>query len=127
MKLGFVMVYVDDVPATVDRMTRGLGLECAGQLDDGTYAELVTGETTLAIVKADYGRSFFTDAATRAHFDAPARRFELGFTVVDVVAAYGRAIAAGFEPVGPPEPRGDSDLVAWIRDPQGILIELASS
>ena len=127
MKLGFMMVYVDDVPAVVDRMERGLGLQCAGQLEDGTYAELVTGETTLAIVKADYARSFITAPAVRAHFDGPSRRFELGFTVADVVAAYGRAVAAGFEPVGPPEPRGDSDLVAWIADPMGILIELASS
>ena len=126
MKLGYTILYVDEVSATLERWRDAFGLEIAYSDDEGIYGELSTGETTLAFAEREFGRGHFEDVDARALFDGAPRRFELGLICDDVEAAYARACAAGMRPTRAPfmQPWGQS--VAWVMDPNGVLVELSS-
>lgn len=51
--------------------------------------------------------------------------FELGFKVSDVDAGFAELIARGAQPVMPPTDRFWGQRTAYLRDPDGHLIELA--
>jgi catechol 2,3-dioxygenase-like lactoylglutathione lyase family enzyme len=57
--------------------------------------------------------------------DAPAAA-ELMFVVVDVAAALARAIEAGFTPFVEPRVMPWGQTVAYVRDPDGVLVELCT-
>ena len=126
MKLGYTILYVDDVPATLAAWRDAFSLEIAYEHEDGIYGEMATGETTLAFAEREFGRGHFEDAATRAMFDGAPRRFEIGFVTEDVHAAYKHATASGMQPVKAPEEKPWGQVVAWVRDDNGVLVELAS-
>ncbi len=126
MKLGYTILYVDDVGATLAAWRDAFGLEVAYEHEDGIYGELETGDTTLSFAETEFGRSHFEDADTRALFDGSPRRFEIGLVTPDVPAAYAHAVAAGMRPTVAPTVKPWGQTVAWVRDANGVLIELAS-
>lgn len=126
MKLGYTILYVDDVPATIASWEAAFGLSRAYLHEEGIYGELSTGETTLSFAAREFGRSHFTDPETRALFDGRPALFEIGLLTPDVAGAYARATAAGMTAVGAPIEKPWGQVVAWVRDPNGILVELAT-
>ena len=126
MKLGYTILYVDDVPATLAAWRDALGLTVAYAHEDGIYGELATGETTLAFSETEFGRGHFEDTETRAMFDGAPRRFEIGLVAEDVQAAYDRALATGMRDVRAPFEQPWGQTVCWVKDTNGILIELSS-
>jgi uncharacterized glyoxalase superfamily protein PhnB len=56
----------------------------------------------------------------------PPAAIEIGFLLADVPAAYQRAIDAGCTSVAPPEKRPWGPTVAFVRDDEGVLVELCS-
>ncbi|MFT5434479.1 MAG: lactoylglutathione lyase [Myxococcota bacterium] len=127
MKLGYTIIYVDNVEATIARFETAFGLTRKFVTPEGDYGELLTGETTLSFAEREFGRSHFTDPVTRASFDGTPNRFELGFVTEDVQAAWDTAVASGFVAVVSPIKKSWGQIVGWVRDPEGILVELASA
>ena len=126
MRFAYTILYVEDVPATAKAWTEAFALQIAYLHDDGIYAELSTGETTLAFAEVGFGRSHFDDAATQALFDRPPARFEVGLETEAIHAAYAHAVAAGFIGVLAPAQRPWGQWVGFLRDANGILVELSS-
>ncbi len=126
MQLGYTIVYVDDVPATVANWERAFGLQRRFLHPDGGYAEMDTGATTLSFAEREFGRGHFEDDVTRAMFDGGPARFEIALITEDVAAAYEHALANGMTAVVAPSTRPWGQTVGWVRDPEGILVELAS-
>jgi catechol 2,3-dioxygenase-like lactoylglutathione lyase family enzyme len=126
MKLGYTILYVDHVERTLQAWTAAFGLPQRYLHEDGTYGELHTGETTLAFADREFGRGHFEDARTRAIFDGQPALFEIGLVTEDVAAAFAEATAAGMISVAEPATKPWGQTVAWVRDANGILVELAS-
>ena len=126
MKLGYTILYVEDVPATLAAWRDAFALTVAYTHEDGIYGELETGETTLAFAEVEFGRSHFDDPAARAMFDGPPRRFEIGLVTEDVHAAHNRALATGMRDVRAPFEQPWGQTVCWVSDANGILVELSS-
>lgn len=125
MKLAYVIAYVPDVAAAVGFWERAFGIGARMVHESGTYAELDTGATTLAFVAedqiADQGLRFTRNRPTA---DAPG--IELGLAVDDVPAAWARALGAGATPASPPAVKPWGQTVAYVRDPDGLLVELCT-
>jgi uncharacterized glyoxalase superfamily protein PhnB len=51
---------------------------------------------------------------------------EVAFTTEDVPGAYAAAIAAGAEPVAVPVSKPWGQIVAYVRDLNGVLVELCT-
>ena len=64
-------------------------------------------------------------AATLGVSDADVPAFEIGFKVADVDIAYAELIRGGATPAMPPTDRSWGQRTAYVRDPDGHLVELA--
>jgi catechol 2,3-dioxygenase-like lactoylglutathione lyase family enzyme len=124
MKLTYTTLFVPEIAPTLAFYERAFGMKPKLIHESGQYAELEAGGTTLAfathaLARQVVGREYV--AATPA--GAPLG-FELALEPDDVPAAYARAVAAGAEPVGPPEAKPWGQMVAYVRDGNGVLVAL---
>ena len=121
MRFGYAIVYVDDVAASVGFWQRAFGLERRLLHESGEYAELETGATALAFAARRLAAESVGSLA-----EAEQGGFQLCLVTEDVEGAFERATNAGAEPVAEPAKKPWGQHVAYVRDPEGILVELAS-
>jgi lactoylglutathione lyase len=117
----YIILIVKDLERALQFYTGVLGLRLGHR--SGDYAQLDTGATRLAL----YTRSAMAKIL-RMSLDAPAANapgFEIGFKVADVDAAFSELVACGAPAVVPPTDRFWGQRTAYVRDPDGHLIELA--
>jgi lactoylglutathione lyase len=126
VKLGYTIVHVADVNATLAFYELAFGFERGFVHESGDYAELRTGETTLAFASIALGQSHFADPIEPVSLSRPAVGIELAFVSDDVAAAFDRACAAGAQALAPPEAKPWGQTVAYVRSLEGTLIELCS-
>ena len=94
MKLDGIMIWVLDVPATVAFYEAAFGLATAQVDEEGRFAMMDTGQTTLQF--ADEGAAAGTGVSVRPNrAEDVAAASQLAFVADDVHAAYQRAVAAG--------------------------------
>lgn len=128
MSLGYVIAYVADVPATVDFYERAFGLVRRFVGPDGDYAEMDTGATTLAFAGASLAHGNLASAGGYADLDpaAPPPGVTITLITSDVDAALAKAIAAGATPYVDAHRMPWGQTVAYVRDPDGVLVELGT-
>jgi lactoylglutathione lyase len=124
MRFGYTILYVRDVGASVELYERAFGQRRRFVHESGEYAELETGATTLALASHGLAAANLRDAFRPAEPGASA--FEVCFVTEDVGGAYERAVREGAEPVTAPQTKPWGQDVAFVRDADGNLIELAS-
>lgn len=126
MRLGWTIIYVQDVARSVDFYERALGLTRRFITPDASYAELETGGTALAFASHAQARSHLGAEFQPSDPARPPLGFEVAFETSDVQAAYQLAVAAGATPIAAPNAKPHGQVVAYVRDPDGVLVELAS-
>jgi lactoylglutathione lyase len=125
MQLGWTIVYVDDPPAVLEFYERTFGLTRDFVAGD-SYAQLDTGATKLAFAAYSLGEDNFPGGVRRAGADGPPPNVEIVLVHDDVDAAYRIALDAGCESLAEPEDKPQGQRVAFVRDPFGTLLELAT-
>jgi len=117
----YMILIVEDMDRTLQFYTEVLGLPLKHR--SGDYAQFDTGATRLG---------FYTRAAMAKTLGIPldppalhAPGFEIGFKVADVDAAFNELVKRGATPTTPPVTRPWGQRTAYVRDPDGHLIELA--
>lgn len=88
MKLGYTIIYVPDVPASLDFFTRAFGIQRRFLHESGTYGELETGQTTLAFAAHELGALNFSGGHVEAHSSAKPLGFEIALVTEDVDLAH---------------------------------------
>lgn len=117
----YVILIVEDLDRALGFYTGVLGLKLGHR--SGEYAQLDTGATRLALyTRSAMGKTLGMSLETPA---ANAPGFEIGFKVADVDAAFRELVARGASPAVPPTDRFWGQRTAYVRDPDGHLIELA--
>ena len=125
MLLGWVIVYVEDPPGAREFYMRAFGLE-GGFVAGSEYAELDTGTTKLAFANYALGDRNFAGGVRPADRDGRPPNVELALVADDVDGAYERALEAGCVSLSEPKDKPHGQRVAWVRDPFGTLLELAT-
>jgi predicted enzyme related to lactoylglutathione lyase len=123
LRLGWVIVYVDDPAAASAFYEEAFGLR--GEFAVGTYAQMDTGATRLAFAAYTLGDGNFPGGVQRPGEATPAN-VEIALVADDVEAAYERALAAGCTSLAPPTDKPQGQRVAYVRDPFGTLVELCT-
>ena len=128
VRFGYTILYVSDVEASLGFYERALGQRRRFVHESGQYAELDTGDTALALAAHELAASnlpgvFRPDRRT-SRGGAPG--FEVCFVTRDVQAAFDRAVEEGAEAVSPMQTKPWGQDVAYVRDPDGNLVEIAS-
>jgi uncharacterized glyoxalase superfamily protein PhnB len=123
-RFGYTILYVRDVSASLDFYERAFDQRRRLLHESGQYAELDTGETTLAFASHELAAANLPQAFRPP--GAEQTSYEVCFVTDDVTASYARAIEAGAVTVSPPQAKPWGQEVAYVRDPDGTLIELAA-
>lgn len=125
MKFGapdYVVLVVGDLDRSLEFYAGILGLPLGHR--SGPYAQLATGTTRVALYeRSAMGETLGLDDIRAPDESAPG--FEIGFKVVDVDVAFRDLVDAGATPAVTPTTRPWGQRTAYLRDPDGHLVELA--
>ena len=127
MRYAWTTIYVPDVAAAVGFYERAFGLEQRFMAEGAEYAELETGVTALGLAASTMAASNFVQPIRKNDAAAPPAGIEIGFETDEVAAAYARAIEAGAAPLAKPQQKPWWQMVAYVRDPNWVLVELGST
>lgn len=123
MKLGYTILYIADVKASVDFYQRAFGLNPKFVHEGGDFGEMDTGTTSLAFSS----RALMTQLGKAPKPASSAEpSFEIAFVVDDVPAALNRAVAAGAKLVQAPQDMPWGQTVAYVADIDDFLVELCT-
>ena len=113
-RLGWVIVYVPGVEDAIAFYEGAFGLERTFIDPSGTFGQLATGDTALAFAHESLAVGNFPGGV------------ELAMVFDDPVAAFAHAVEAGCTALSQPEEQSHGQVVGWVRDPWGTLIEICS-
>ncbi len=125
MKFGYTIIYVADVEATIKFYKEAFSLDVAFIHDSKQYGELNTGNTKLAFASETLAHSnsveFIKNRPTQI-----AAGFEIAFISENITEAFQQALAAGAILIKKPEMKPWGQTVGYLRDINGIIIEICS-
>lgn len=86
-----------------------------------------TGSTSLAFASIDMGKANLPDGFEKSELSRKPFGVEIGFVTDDVPAAMQRAIDAGATLVSDAQEKPWGQIVGYVRDKDGFLIELCTA
>jgi predicted enzyme related to lactoylglutathione lyase len=125
MKFGYTIIYVSDVKSTMDFYEKAFGFQTKFLDESNRYGELETRTTVLAFV-AESMATVNGYEITQNTLQAPAAGIEIAFISDDVEKSYTHALEAGCVPIKSPEAKPWGQVVAYVRDMNGVLVEICS-
>jgi lactoylglutathione lyase len=126
MKLGYTILYVQDVPRSVAFYEDAFGLKRKFVHDAGMYAEMDTGGTTLSFAANGLAKSNLACGFRENRATEQPGGFEIALVTDDVSVAFERALDAGAIAVSPPAAKPWGQICAFVRDKDGIIVELCT-
>ncbi len=126
MKFGYTIVYVASVVKTLQFYKDAFGFDTRFLHDSEQYGELSTGETVLAFASHEVGNMNLAEGYQKTDRNALPLGIELAFVTDDVSAAYAKALSAGAISIAAPCQKPWGQIVAYVRDMDGTLVELCS-
>jgi len=125
MKLGYAILYVSDVEESLAFFEKAFGLPRRFYHESG-YGEIETGSTALGFASHQLGISNLPEGYVKADALSMPLGMEIALVTDDVQSAYEKAIAAGAKALKPPMAKPWGQVVAYVRCPDGLLVELCS-
>ena len=126
MKFAYTILYVSDVQKSLQFYENALGLTKKFLHESNQYAELATGETTLALVSNDLANTNLPEGFRKNTLNEKTAGMEITFIADDVQHVFDHAMQNGATAVVSPTQKPWGQTIAYVRDLDGILIELAS-
>jgi catechol 2,3-dioxygenase-like lactoylglutathione lyase family enzyme len=126
MKLGYTMIYVPNVAASLTFFEDAFGLSRRFLHESGDYGELETGETTLAFASHELGKMNFPAGFVAASESSKPLGVEIALVTPSVVEAHAKALTAGATELKEPETIPWGQVVSYVRCPDGTLVEICS-
>ena len=126
--LGYVILYVNDVAASLAFYEKAFGLARRFFHDDNgkAYGELETGATRLAFASIVLAREHLKQEVVAASPDKAPFGVEIALTTPDVPALFARAVNAGARAASEPATKPWGQTVAYLRDNSGFLVEICT-
>ena len=126
MQFGYTIIYVTDVPATLNFYKDAFNLEQHFLHDSNQYGELNTGNTKIAFASNSLAQSNGVDFV-KNDIKNNAAGFEIALITQNTKEAYKHAVANGAVPVKEPVLKPWGQEVAYVRDLNGVIIEICSA
>jgi lactoylglutathione lyase len=126
VRFAYTIAYVRDVERSVAFYEQAFSLQRRFVDESGQYAEMETGETTLAFASNELGASNLPGGFRRNDPAEPPAGVEIAFLTEDVNAAFRIALEAGATSVAEPITKPWGQIVGYVRDRDGMLVEIGS-
>lgn len=120
LKFATVVIYTDDVLATVEFYRRVTGLEPTYYDEEIGFAQLGE-DQAVAIASHEAGMLMIADGYIQARSER-VRGTELAFWTSDVAAAFQVAVEAGAIALTPPRVMPWGQTVAYVQAPEGTVL-----
>lgn len=129
LSLGYVIFYVPDVPAALRFYNEAFEFETRMVTPEGDYGELNTGQSTLAFVSHELAETNLGASGGFRPLDPaePPTGASLTLVTEDVAASVAAAVDHGARQYTEVVDKPWGQTVAYVIDPQGILIEIATA
>ena len=125
MKFGYTILYVEDVPQTLAFYKKAFGIEEKFLHESNMYGELDTGQTTLAFASNEMASMNGFSIRKNSPDEIPVGA-EIAFVTDNVQTAYRTAIEAGAIECSAPQEKPWGQVVSYVRDNNGFLVEICS-
>jgi uncharacterized glyoxalase superfamily protein PhnB len=125
MRLGYTLIYVSDVTATVAFYESAFRLQRRFIHESGLYAEMDTGETALSFAAETMAEMNGLAIRPNSPRDLPAG-IEICLVTDSPEEAYDHAVAAGALAAKAVEEKPWGQRVGYVRDLNGCLVEICS-
>ena len=122
MKLGYVIIYVDDAVQATEFYKKAFGLKVKFIHESNMYAEMESGQTTLAFAKNEILKMNTGIEAKKGIKNC----FEIAFSTDDVSRAFEKAVSNGAKSIKEPETKPWGQVVAYVQDSFGTIIEICT-
>ena len=124
MKFGYTIIYTKDVEKSIEFFEKAFTFKRRFIHESG-YGELETGDTALAFASHDLGVSNLPNGYIKVDSDKPLG-IEIALVTDNVNKAYMDSLSFGAISVKEPVQKPWGQLVAYVRCPDGTLLELCS-
>jgi lactoylglutathione lyase len=125
MHLGYIIIYVRDVPTTVSFYEKAFGLKLRFMHESSQYAEMETGQTVLAFANEDFMMASHQFRPNRQKEQAAGA--EIAFVVDNVEKQFKRAIDSGAVEILKPAQKPWGQIVSYVRDNNGFIVEICNA
>lgn len=126
LQFAYTILYVQNVEKTLAFYEAAFGFQRKFITPDNNYGELNVGNTTLSFVAITLMKEIIP---AEIQVSSPQQKpfgMEVGFTTADVPAAVDNAVKAGATLVLEPVSKPWGQIVAYVRDINGFLVELCT-
>lgn len=125
VRFGYTILYVPDVRQAVAFYEAAFGMALRFLHESNLYAELETGTVTLAFAGEEMAGMNGVSIRPLRKEDLPPA-VEIALICDDPQSQWDQAIAAGAVPVSAPKAKPWGQIVGYVRDLNGCLVELCS-
>lgn len=126
IKFAYTILYVQDVKRSLEFYEKVFGFARKFITPNNSYGELITGETTLSFASIELAKTNLKDGFMTSSNDQKPFAQEIAFSTDNVEELYQQAIKAGAIAEKPAEYKSHGQTVAYVRDPDGFLIEICT-
>ena len=126
MKYAYTILYVEDVLVAIRFYEKAFGFAKKFVTPENDYAELISGETTIAFASLELGKSNIKEGFVQSSASEKPFGLELAFTTKTLEEDFNTAIKAGAVVVQAIVEKPWGQKVGYVRDVNGFLIELCS-
>jgi len=126
MKLSYVILYVSDVARALSFYEAAFGLTRRFLHESGGYGEADAGGVSISFCQAELARALIPGGFAENSREKAPPGVELALTTPDVPGAFAKAVAAGALPVLEPVDKPWGQKVSYVRDLDGVLVEICS-
>ena len=124
-RLGWVIVYVPDVTAAIEFYEKAFGARARLHRGGRELRRAEDRRDEARVRQRAEGDSHFEGGFRRPDPDQPFN-FEVALVFDDPAAAFARAVETGASRTAEPKEQPWGQVVAYVRDPFGTLVEMAS-
>jgi catechol 2,3-dioxygenase-like lactoylglutathione lyase family enzyme len=126
IKFAYTILYVQDVTRSIEFYEKAFGVNRKFISPGNEYGELSTGDVTPSFATTALASSNLKQGFAESSLAAKPFGFEIGFTTDNVDETVQNAIAAGAVLHENAKTKPWGQVVAYVRDPDGFLIEICT-
>jgi lactoylglutathione lyase len=126
VKFGYTILYVEDVEKSIVFYENTFGFSRKFVTPENDYGELSTGETTISFASKKLAAENLKDGFIESNLEDKPFAIELGFITDNVGELIQKATSFGAILVKEPTQKPWGQIVAYVRDLDGFLIEICT-
>jgi len=126
VKFGYTILYVEDVEKSVAFYENTFGFSRKFVTPENDYGELITGETTISFASKKLAAQNLKDGFIESNLEDKPFAIEIGFITDNVGELVQKATSFGAILVKEPTQKPWGQIVAYVRDLDGFLVEICT-